>query len=72
VEIGYVTLRPAPGFSTVIFRNSNPDGLHMHDYTIDFSKGQPNLATIGIDFGCTCIEMRDIANGMKELPIGEK
>lgn len=54
VEIGFVTLIPAPTFSTVIFRgqtNTAPDGLYMHDFYIDFSKGQPSLATLGIDFG---------------------
>ena len=51
VEIGFLTLRPAPGFSTVIFRNASPDALWMHDVAFDFSKGQPSLATLGIDFG---------------------
>ena len=51
IEIGFVTLRPAPGFSTVIFRNASPDNFYMHDYAIDFTKGQPSLATIGVDFG---------------------
>ena len=54
VEIGFVTLIPAPTFSTVIFRgqtNTAPDGLYLHDFYIDFSKGQPSLATLGVDFG---------------------
>ena len=51
IEISNVTLRPAPGFSTVIFRNSSPDNFYMHDYVIVFTRGQPALATIGIDFG---------------------
>jgi hypothetical protein len=54
VEIGFVTLVPAAGFSTVIFRgqtNSAPDGLYLHDFFIDFSNQPPNLATLGIDFG---------------------
>lgn len=54
VEIGFVTLIPAAGFSTVIFRNQSltaPDGLYMHDFHIDMSNQPPNLATLGIDFG---------------------
>ncbi len=54
VEVGYVTLIPAAGFSTVIFRaqtNVAPDALYMHDFCIDFSSQPPNLATLGIDFG---------------------
>jgi len=54
IEIGFVTLVPAAGFSTVIFRNQNvtaPDGLYMHDFQIDMSNQPPNLATLGIDFG---------------------
>lgn len=51
VELGFVTLRPAPTFSTVIFRNASPDALWLHDVCIDFSKGQPSLDTLGVDFG---------------------
>lgn len=54
IEIAYVTLVPAAGFSTVIFRNQNvtaPDALYMHDFFIDFSNQPANLATLGIDFG---------------------
>ena len=51
IEIGFVTVRPAPTFSTVIFRNADPDGFYFHDFVIDFTLGQPSLSTIGIDFG---------------------
>ena len=51
IEIGHVTMRPAPGFSMVIFRNADPDGLYLHDFVLDLTLGQPSLATLGIDFG---------------------
>ena len=51
IEIAFVTLRPAPGFGTVIFRNADPDGLYLHDFAIDFTRGAPGLTTNGIDFG---------------------
>ena len=51
VSLVHLTLRPAPTFSTVIFRNASPDALIAHDVVVDFSKGQPSLATLGFDFG---------------------
>jgi hypothetical protein len=52
VEVGHVTLRPASGFGTVIFRNASPDALYMHDFVIDMAAGQAiSLDTAGIDFG---------------------
>ena len=51
VTLAHLTLRPAPTFSTVIFRNASPDALVAHNVVIDFSKGQPSLDTIGFDFG---------------------
>ena len=52
VEVGFVTLVPASGFGTVIFRNSSPDALYMHDFVIDLAAGQAiSLDTAGIDFG---------------------
>ncbi len=51
VHLAHLTLRPAPGFGTIIFRNASPDGLVAHNVVVDFSKGQPSLDTAGIDFG---------------------
>ena len=52
VEVGFVTLVPASGFGTVIFRNASPDALYMHDFVIDLAAGQAiSLDTAGIDFG---------------------
>jgi hypothetical protein len=52
VEVGHVTLRPASGFGTVIFRNASPDALYMHDFVVDMAAGQAiSLDTAGIDFG---------------------
>ena len=51
VTLAHLTLRPAPAFGTVIFRNASPDNFVAHNVVIDFSKGQPSLDTAGIDFG---------------------
>lgn len=51
-EICFLELQPASGFGAVIFRNSNPDGLYMHDFVINMAAGQAiSLDTAGIDFG---------------------
>ena len=52
VEICFVEIQPASGFSGVIFRNASPDGLFMHDFVVNMAAGQAiSLDTIGIDFG---------------------
>ena len=52
IEICFVELQPASGFGTIIFRNSSPDALYMHDFVINMAAGQAiSLDTAGIDFG---------------------
>jgi len=51
VEICWVELRPASGFSGVIFRNANPDGFYFHDSVVNLGAGQAlSLDTQGVDF----------------------
>jgi len=51
VEICFLEIQPASGFGGVIFRNASPDGLYMHDFVLNLTKGAVSLDTSGIDFG---------------------
>ena len=52
VEIAFLEIRPASGFSAVYFRNADPDALFIHDCMFNLAAGQAiSLDTVGIDFG---------------------